>query len=493
MKNNRQVGLDGKVFLTSCLKRGSIYVFGLLLYGAVSAFADILKLLGKSGEAMSALTSTLVTFDMILSLMLIVVVFYAYFLECGASIPVLRDKPIIILGYCRLGYNVLLCYYIVYRAMYCLANRQTVPFATLAFYLCYMVVTFLSILACCFVLNILQRNMIRRVFMRSFRTLAVCGIIFSSLVPVMYIVSRFFMKEIGDEYFTDALCDMLRLCIAPLIYVCLWVTFLRARIVTAEVFGEVDNAIRDRRYQITYTEKTDELAPVKENKRLAEKKAKAASAAATVAAIEASLGEKAKQAALPAKSEEKPKEKSAEKTEEKPEKTEEAKPETEAPEEKKEEKKPEEPIGPKKENLPDQNRIKDEKLRQAVSEAVAKVIAENEEAAPVNNIPQSPVNEPKKPAMPVMDFNPFEQAERAQAASQANQKPNAPQMPKRPVQPQRQPQRPMQPGQPRAPQHVQHPAQRVNPQQGQHTSHVTPVQQRPNQRPGSGNQNPRNH
>ena len=489
MKNNRQVGLDGKVFLTSCLKRGSIYVFGLLFYGAISAFADILKLLGKSGEAMSALTTTLVTIDMILSLLLIVVVFYAYFLECGASIPVLRDKPIIILGYCRLGYNVLLCYYIVYRALYCLANRQTVPFATLAFYTCYMAVTFLSILACCFVLNILQRNMIRRVFMRSFRTLAVCGIIFSSLVPLMYIISRFFMKEIGDEYFTDALCDMLRLCIAPLVYICLWVTFLRARIVTAEVFGEVDNAIRDRRYQITYTEKNDELEPVKENKRLAGKKAKAASAAATVAAIEAALGEKPKQASLPAKKEEVPAVKAPEKNEEKAEeKSEEVKSEKSAEKTKKEET---ELIGPKKEELPNQSKIKDEKLRRAVSEAVAKVIAEDGAEQAQNNVQNA--QQPVKPTMPVMDFNPFEQAERAQAAQQANvqrQQPN-----QRPVNPQQQrpQQRPVQQGQQRPAQNVQRPMQqRVNPQQGQHTSHVTPVQQRPNQRPNN-NQNPKNH
>lgn len=462
MKNNRQVGLDGKIYLTSCLKRGTIYIFGLLFYGIINAFADILKLTGRSGYKMSTLTTTLISFDLLLSLLLIVVVFYAYFLECGSAVPVLKDKPIIIMGYCRMGYNVLLCYYIVFRAMYCIANRDIVPFGTLLFYICYMVVTFLSILACCFVLNILQRNMIRRVFIRSFRTLAICGIVFSSLVPITYIIARFFMKEIGDEYFTAALCDMLRLCIAPLFYICLWVAFLRARTVTAEVFGEVDSAIRDRRYQITYKENVEQLELPKENKKLLSKRAQAAAAAATVAAIEASKEKPA--ASVPALPQNAPV--------------------------KTEEKKDNAPIGPVQQVTEHQvqQKIKDEKLREAVSQAVAKVM--NEEAAAANaQAPAQPANTQKAPAAPnqplVTDFDPFAQADKA--------KPPVKNPPVQPAQQRPQPQRqnPNMPAQGRV---QPNPGQRPNPQmrnvpnQGRPVQRVAPVKQ-PGNQPMQGNRN----
>jgi len=40
MKNNRQIGLDGKIFITDCLKRSTYFVYALILFGAVGAFSD---------------------------------------------------------------------------------------------------------------------------------------------------------------------------------------------------------------------------------------------------------------------------------------------------------------------------------------------------------------------------------------------------------------------------------------------------------------------
>lgn len=397
MRNNRQVGLDGKVFLTSCLKRSSIYVIGVILFGIINAIADVMKLTGKSGIAMSSLSTTLISVDLIVSLLFVVVVFYAYFLECGSSIPMLREKPIIILGYCRLAYNVLLCYYIIYRAMYCIVNSSTVPFGTLMFYVVYMVVTFLSILACCFVINVISRNMIRRIYIKSLRNLAVVGIVFTALTPIMYIIARFWMGEIGDEYFTNAFCDLLRLCIAPLCYLCVWIVMLKARTVTAEVFGEVDAAIRDRRYQITYTDKSKETEEKVESKKLKNSKAKAAAAAATVAAIEAEIVQQAlpeakkpeQQAAKPVQTESKP----------------ETKENTEA-------------IYPQRvvtENTVKtrESKIKDEKLRKEVQKAIEKQAAEESKAAQSENAGQAKQAVPQQ-KMPVMEFDPYAQAERAQ-------------------------------------------------------------------------------
>ncbi len=479
MRNNRQVGLDGKVFLTSCLKRSSIYVIGVILFGIINAVADVMKLTGKSGAAMSSLTSTLVSLDLIVSLMFVVVVFYAYFLECGSSIPVLREKPLIILGYCRLAYNVLLCYYIIYRAMYCIVNGGKVPFGVLAFYFVYMIVTFMSILVCCFIINVISRNMIRRVYIRSLRNMAVVGIVFTALTSIMYIIARFWIGDIGDEFFTGAFCDLLRLCIAPIFYLCVWVVLLKARTVTSEVFGEVDAAIRDRRYQITYTDKSKETEEKGESKKLKNSKAKAASAAATVAAIEAQIA----QQALPEAK--KPAEEIPAKEPEKRDEKESAPASAEA-------------IYPQQvitENTVKtrESKIKDEKLRKAVSEAVEKAIREDEALADAQIDTQ---NKSQKPAaqskMPVMDFDPYAQAERAQPRVRPNQpnggnKKPAQNMQQRPVNPQNR-NRPQQNLQQRPQNNGQQ--RKIQPQsQGSNAHRSTQQRNAPQQRPQRQGQN----
>lgn len=257
MKNNRQIGLDGKAFISACLKRGGIFVFMLLIYGGLNAFSDILKLTGESGAAMSSFTTTLLVYDFIVSLLLIVVVFYAYFLECGSSVPLLRHKPVVVFSLFRLGYYILLAYYVCYRALYCLTHPESVRSTLFFFYACYFVVIFCCIIANSYICNILTKNVIKRSYRKTFHALANVGIIFQVALPITYIIARATMVDAGDEFFTTSLCDLLRLCICPLLLSSIWFLFLHSIRQIDEVFGEVDDALRNKRYQITYAAITD--------------------------------------------------------------------------------------------------------------------------------------------------------------------------------------------------------------------------------------------
>ena len=253
MKNNRQIGLNGRIFISNTLRSNSMFVFILMAGGLLTAFADILKLTGRSGAVMGTFTTTLLLYDFIVSLLLVIVVFYAYFLECGDSVPVLREKPLVLFGLFRLGYYILLAYYICYRALYCITHTETVSSSLFVYYMVQFVLVFLLILANCFVYNILTRNMIRRSYIKSFHRLATAGMIVQLILPIAYIVARILMSETGDEYFTTSLCDMLRLCICPLCSISVWMLYISAIGQVKEVFEEVDKALRERRYQITYT------------------------------------------------------------------------------------------------------------------------------------------------------------------------------------------------------------------------------------------------
>ena len=257
MKNNRQIGLDGKAFISACLRRGGIFVFALLIYGALNAFSDILKLTGASGAAMSSFTTTLLIYDFVVSLLLIVVVFYAYFLECGSSVPLLRHKPIVVFGLFRMGYYILLAYYVCYRALYCLTHPETVKLSLFFFYACYFVLIFCCIIANSYIHNVLTRNVIRRSYRKTFNRLATIGIVTQIILPVTYIVARATMVDAGDEFFTSSFCDLLRLCICPILLGGIWFLFLHSIRQIDEVFGEVDDALRNKRYQITYAAITD--------------------------------------------------------------------------------------------------------------------------------------------------------------------------------------------------------------------------------------------
>lgn len=253
MNNNRQIGLDGKSFIHACLRRGAIFVFFLLIYGGLNAFADILKLTGSSGAAMSPFTTTLLIYDFIVSLLLIVVVFYAFFLECGASVPLLRHKPIVVFGLFRLGYYILLAYYVCYRALFCLTHPDIVRPSLFFFYAAYFVVIFCCIMANSYIYNILTRNVIRRNYRKTFHRLATFGLVAQIVLPITYIIARATMVDAGDEFFTRSMCDLLRLCICPILLSSIWFLFLHSVNQIDEVFGEVDDALRNKRYQITYS------------------------------------------------------------------------------------------------------------------------------------------------------------------------------------------------------------------------------------------------
>ncbi len=256
MKNNRQIGLDGKIFISTSMHRGTFFVFLLMLYGIVAATADILKLTGASGVAMGSFTTTLLIYDFIVSLLLVVVVFYAYFLECGADVPVIKEKPLLLFGFFRLGYYLLLAYYLCYRMLYCAVNRDTVSTSVCIFYAVYLCLIVILILANCNIFNILTRNLIRRSYKKSFHRLAVAGFIIQALLPISYIVARFLMEDIGDEYFTTAVCDLVRLLIAPMLLTSVWFLFLHGVEQVNDVYSEVDSALKGKRYQITYSSGT---------------------------------------------------------------------------------------------------------------------------------------------------------------------------------------------------------------------------------------------
>ncbi len=253
MKINRQVGLDGRIFVATCMRRGTFFVFILMLYGILTAAADILKLTGASGVAMGSFTTTLLIYDFIVSLMLVVVVFYAYFLECGAEIPVLREKPLVIFGLFRLGYYLLLAYYVCYHMLYCFVNRPNVPFTLGIFYALYLLLILLLVLANCYIFNTITRNIIRRSYAKGLRRLATVGIAVQVLLPISYIFVRVFMKDVGDEYFTNALCDLFRLCICPMLLTSVWFLFLHGVEQVSDVYKEVDTALLSKRYSITYS------------------------------------------------------------------------------------------------------------------------------------------------------------------------------------------------------------------------------------------------
>lgn len=286
MKNNRQIGLDGKIFITDCLKRSTFFVYGLLLFGGVGALSDILKLLGAGGTTMSTFTVTLLMYDFISLLLLIIVVFYAHFLECGSNIPILKEKPVIVLCWIRMGYSVLLGYYICYRVMYTFAHPGEGLGALSFYYIAYLVIIILSIFSETFIINILSRNIVRRSYEKSFHRLSSIGIIAQALLPIAYLFVRIFYKDVGDEFFTSSFCDLLRLCIAPILYTSLWFIYVGAVKQVGAVFNEVDTALREKRYQITYSEPeaNKKLKAGKKNKKNKKRIPKPAAAAGALAA-----------------------------------------------------------------------------------------------------------------------------------------------------------------------------------------------------------------
>ena len=256
MKSNRQIGLDGRVFITDCLSDGIFFVYSIILSGFLGAAGDIMKLLGQSSRGMDAITNSLIICDLVCSLSMIIVTYYVYFMHCGENIPKLGTKPLIFLEYLRLAYYGVLAYEVIYRFACDLQSGSGVPAAIPIFYFFYFAWIVCCICAAMFILTVLHQNVIRRSYAKSFKILALAGLVTNVIVPLVYFITRIWVRGWGDGFYSAGLCDFVRFALAPVFYAAVWFLFMSAIDQVDRVFNEVDNAIRDRRYRIEIEEKT---------------------------------------------------------------------------------------------------------------------------------------------------------------------------------------------------------------------------------------------
>ncbi len=278
LKGNRQIGLDGRIFINDCLSDGIFFVYSIILSGVLAAVGDILKLVGKSSYVMDPLTNGLILADLACSLGLILVSYYVFFMNCGENMPRLGVKPLICLEYVRLAFYGLLIYDVLYRFSDEIVHSGQYPIAMSVFYFVY-----LGWLVCCafaamFILTVLNQNMIRRSYSDSFKLLALLGLSINIIMPFVFFITRIWIKGAGDGFYSAGLCDLIRLGIAPIFYAAIWFLFLNAIDQVDRVFSEVDNAIRDKNYRIEFEEEKSRKAArkaVKEEKKNRRKAAKA--------------------------------------------------------------------------------------------------------------------------------------------------------------------------------------------------------------------------
>ena len=271
MKGNRQIGLDGRVFISDCLSDGIFFIYSIMFSGVLASVGDILKLVGKSSYSMDALTNGLIIMDLICCLGLILVSYYIYFVNCGENMPRLGVKPLIWLEYARLAYYGMLIYDILYRFCNEILHTGVYPVAMSVFYFVYLAWLVSCAFASMFILTVLNQNMIRRSYSDSFKMLALIGLGINIVMPLVFFITKIWIKGGGDGFYSSGLCDFIRLGIAPIFYAGIWFLFLNAIDQVDRVFAEVDNAIRDKNYRIEFEE--EELSQ-KEAKK-AEKEAKA--------------------------------------------------------------------------------------------------------------------------------------------------------------------------------------------------------------------------
>lgn len=271
MKSNRQIGLDGSTFISDCLSDGIFFVYSIILCGLIGAVGDIVKLLSESAANLDPLTNSLILLDLICSLSMVIVAYYVYFMHCGENMPKLGIKPLLYLEYARLAYYGLLIYEIVYRFAYELQHRETFPLAIPIYYVVYAVWLATCVFAAMFILTVLHQNIIRRSYARSFRWLSLIGLGVNVLLPLTYFITRIWVKDLGDGFYSSGFCDFIRLALAPIFYVAMWFLFMNAIDQVERVFSEVDNAIRDKRYRIEFDEEDSEKKPSHKKKAKAKK------------------------------------------------------------------------------------------------------------------------------------------------------------------------------------------------------------------------------
>ena len=265
MKGNRQIGLDGRIFINDCLSDGIFFVYSIILSGILGATGDIMKLLGKSSATMDSLTNGLIIMDLACCLGLVLVSYYIYFMNCGENMPRFGVKPLIYLEYVRLAYYGMLIYDILYRFSDEILHSGRYPVSMSIFYAVYLGWLIACAFAAMFILTVLNQNMIRRSYSFSFKMLALIGLAINIALPLVFFITRIWVKGGGDGFYSSGVCDFIRLGIAPIFYAALWFLFLNAIDQIDRVFNEVDNAIRDKNYRIEF-DNDDESRPKKKKK-----------------------------------------------------------------------------------------------------------------------------------------------------------------------------------------------------------------------------------
>ncbi len=266
LKGNRQIGLDGRIFINDCLSDGIFFVYSIILSGILGAIGDVMKLTGKSSFVMNPLTNGLIIMDLACCLGLVLVAYYINFMNCGESMPQLGVKPLIYLEYARLAYYGMLIYDILFRFSDEILHSGTYPVAMSVFYVVYLGWLVACAFAAMFILTVLNQNMIRRSYSDSFKMLALIGLGINIVMPIVFFITKIWIKGAGDGFYSSALCDFIRLGIAPIFYAALWFLFLNAIDQVDRVFNEVDNAIRDKNYRIEFEEKAEKSKKKKSDK-----------------------------------------------------------------------------------------------------------------------------------------------------------------------------------------------------------------------------------
>ncbi len=266
LKGNRQIGLDGRIFINDCLSDGIFFVYSIILSGILGAIGDVMKLTGKSSFVMNPLTNGLIIMDLACCLGLVLVAYYIYFMNCGESMPQLGVKPLIYLEYARLAYYGMLIYDILFRFSDEILHSGTYPVAMSVFYVVYLGWLVACAFAAMFILTVLNQNMIRRSYSDSFKMLALIGLGINIVMPIVFFITKIWIKGAGDGFYSSALCDFIRLGIAPIFYAALWFLFLNAIDQVDRVFNEVDNAIRDKNYRIEFEEEAEKSKKKKSDK-----------------------------------------------------------------------------------------------------------------------------------------------------------------------------------------------------------------------------------
>ncbi len=272
-RGNRQLGLDGRVFINDCLAESVFFIYSIILCGFFGAIGDIMKLTGKSAQGMDEITNGLVIMDLICSLGMIVVAYYIYFMNCGKGIPKLETKPLIVLECIRAAYYALLAYFVVYRLIYDLKEAQ---FVFSIFYLVYLAWICCCILAAMFLLTLLWQNSIRRSYEQSFKRLSLVGLCVNLALPIFYLITRIWISGHGDGFYSAGFCDFIRLCVSPVFYIAVWFVYMNAIDQVRRIFDEVDGAIKHKQYQIELEGDEDYLSDLRAsvNSMLREKKKK---------------------------------------------------------------------------------------------------------------------------------------------------------------------------------------------------------------------------